>query len=105
MSNAMNPLPSLIRATAWDAGNRNMRAKGRKVWSNAVRIAAVREQERLIDSLFSRPGDADSRTKYVRFGYAEQMQRAGLLDLRTRDFHGTLDRHFDAYVESFAVAA
>lgn len=39
--------PALIRAAATDAGNRSMRAAGRKVWSAEDYDAACAEFERL----------------------------------------------------------
>lgn len=105
MSNSMNPLPSLIRASAWDAGNRSMAAAGRSVWSAEDRDAAGEEQESLIRACYVRDTDTDPRMAYVRFGYAEAMQKAGLLNLSTKNFHKVLDEAFDAYCASFEQAA
>lgn len=104
-SGKTNPLPSLIRASAWDAGNANMRAAGRKVWAYEDRIAAGDCQERLIRACFVRETDTDPRTAYVRFGYAEAMEKAGMLTITTKDFHGELDASYDAYCASFEAAA
>lgn len=104
-SGTMNPLPSLIRASAWDAGNANMRAEGRSIWAYEDRIAAGDCQERLIRACFVREDDTDPRAAHVRFGYAEAMEKAGMLTLATKDFHGVLDAAFDAYCASFEVAA
>lgn len=104
-SGTTNPLPSLIRASAWDAGNQSMRDAGRAVWSADDRDAAADCQERLIRACFARDTDTDERMAYVRFGYAEAMQKAGLLTLSTKNFHAVVDEHFDAYCASFEEAA
>lgn len=100
-----NPLPSLIRASAWDAGNQSMRAAGRTVWAEDDADAAAECQERLIRACYERATDADPREAYVRFGFAEAMQREGLLTLMTPKFHETLDAAYAAYLASFAEAA
>lgn len=100
-----NPLPSLIRASAWDAGNQSMRDAGRSVWSEDDYNASVDCQERLIRACYSRDADTDPRATYVRFGYAEAMQKAGLLTLSTKNFHKVLDEAFEAYCASFEEAA
>lgn len=99
-SGGMNPLPSLIRARAWDAGNAHMRAAGRSIWSRADYDAAGAEQERLLRACYDRATDTDPREAYCRFGYAEAMQKAGLLTLTTKHFHETLDASYAAYVAS-----
>lgn len=100
-TSAMNPLPSLIRASAWDAANARMRAAGRSKWTRGDYNEAGRTQERLLTACFSRPDDPDDKLKYIRFSYAEAMERSGLLTLYTKKFHETLDEHFAAYLASF----
>ena|SRR6185503_13455940 len=104
-SGTMNPLPSLIRASAWDAANARMRAADRTKWTRGDYNHGAREQERLLTACFSRPDDPDERLKYIRFSYAEAMQEAGLLTLYTKDFHGVLDAAFAEYLASFEKAA
>lgn len=99
-SGSTNPLPSLIRASAWDAGCESMRAAGRKVWSADDRDAAGDEQERLIRACFVRATDTDPREAYCRFGYAEAMEKAGMLTGYTKRFHEELDASYEAYVAS-----
>lgn len=72
----INPLPSLIRASAWDAGNFSMRDAGRSKWSRKDFNTAAATQERLIRACYSRPTDTDPRLCYIRFGIAEQWQQA-----------------------------
>lgn len=87
--NAMNPLPSLIRASAWDAGDRSMRAGGRKAWSRKDYNASVREQDRLIKSCYGRPDDSDERMAFIRFSVATEMQSHRMFDLQS-DFDAIL---------------
>ena len=104
-SGTTNPLPSLIRANAWDAGNASMRKAGRKVWSRKDFNAAGDEQERLIRACYVRATDTDPREAYCRFGYAEAMQKAGLLTVSTKRFHETLDEAYAAYIASLSQVA
>lgn len=84
MAARINPLPSLIRASAWDAGNTNMRDAGRKVWNAEDRDAAAQTQERLIRACYSRAWDNSiSKRCYIRFSMAEQAERDGTFDLKT----------------------
>ena len=101
----MNPLPSLIRASAWDAGNEHMRAAGRSIWNRADYNAAGEAQERLLRACYDRDTDTDPREAYCRFGYAEAMQTAGLLTLTTKDFHGVLDAAYAEYKAKFGQVA
>jgi len=80
-SNAMNPLPSLIRASAWDAGDRSMRAGNRKAWSRKDYNAAAREQDRLIKGCYGRPTDTDERMACIRFSVATELQHKRMFDL------------------------
>lgn len=77
MSRALNPLPSLIRASAFDAANAQMRKACRKAWSDADADPATETQERLIRSCYGRPGDNQPDMCYIRFGVAERLERAG----------------------------
>ena len=96
---AMNPLPSLIRASAHDAGSRSMRAAGRTKWNDDDWNAMVAEQDRLIAATYGRGPEA-----LCKFGFAEAMHQAAQLTLYTRDFWGTLNAAWDAYVVSFEVS-
>jgi hypothetical protein len=78
---AMNPLPSLIRASSWDAGDRSMRAAGRSVWSKSDYNAAAKTQNQLVRTCYGLPTDKGERIACVRFSIAQQMQEAGLFDL------------------------
>jgi hypothetical protein len=99
-TSSMNPLPSLIRASAWDAGNAHMAKAGRKIWSRADYSAAGDEQERLLRACYERAADTDPREAYCRFGYAEAMEKAGMLTVYTKRFHEVLDASYAAYVAS-----
>jgi hypothetical protein len=89
-SGAMTPLPSLIRASAWDAGNNSMRAAGRTKWSRKDFNAAAATQERLVHACYGRDTDTDPRRCYIRFAVAEQMQANGDLCLGD-DWPSTID--------------
>lgn len=81
-NNALNPLPSLIRASAWDAANMHMRASGRTKWCLEDYNEAARVQERLIRSCYGRPNDVDNPDiVYIRFQIAEQLECAGYFKL------------------------
>lgn len=75
--NIMIPLPSVIRASAWDAGNAHMHRAGRTKWAWDDFTAASAEHERLVAVSYARPND-QRHHRYVRFQIAEQMERAGL---------------------------
>lgn len=73
-----NPLPSLIRASAWDEGNRSMQRAGRKVWSRADYNVAARKQNELVIATHGRWFDREgSKLPFIRFQIAEQMERSG----------------------------
>lgn len=95
-SGKMNPLPSLLRASAQDAGNVSMRKAGRKVWSRADLEAAADELSNLIATCYG-----EGVVGSIRFGYAEAMQKAGLLTIATKDFFGTFNAAFADYEASF----
>jgi len=98
-NNAMNPLPSLLRASAWDAANMRMRAAGRSKWNREDYNEAARTQERLIRACYGRPGDANNpNAVYIRFQIAEQLERARQIDLQS-DFtkvHAYIDQVLEA---------
>jgi hypothetical protein len=81
--NGMNPLPSLLRASAWDAANMRMRAAGRSKWTRGDYNEAARTQERLIRACYGRKSDQDKNVVYIRFQIAEQLERSGHLHLRS----------------------
>lgn len=88
---AMNPLPSLLHASAQDAGDRSMRAAGRKAWSRKDYNVSVDAQNRLIKQCYGRPEDKDERLAFVRFGIARQMQDSRAFDLYS-DFGAVLQQ-------------
>ncbi len=82
----INPLPSLIRASAWDAAAQAARDAGRKAWSRTDYNRAVATQNRLVRACYGRKGDkSNSPWPFIRFSVAEQLQREG---------HFTLDSDF-----------
>lgn len=89
-----NPLPSLLRASAWDAGNARMRKAGRTVWTRGDYNEAARTQNRLVRACYARKGDPEgSPLPFVRFGVAEQMQREGAFTLTSKmsNVHAAID--------------
>lgn len=88
----MNPLPSLIRASAWDAGNLNMYNAGRTKWDWNDFTVASAEHERLLGLAYARPND-QRHDRYLRFQIAEQMERAGLFTQASAmaDIHRQID--------------
>lgn len=85
------PLPSLIRAAAWDAGNRSMMKAGRKVWNRADYNAAARFQNETIARCYG-----EGPTGFIKFGLAEAMQKVGLvtIGMKSKAFFKAID---DAY--------
>ena len=79
----VNPLPSLLRASAEDEANRAMRKAGRSAWSRSDYNVACEKQECLIRSCYGRDTDKDPNFCYIRFGVAEQLQRDGYIGLRS----------------------
>ena len=75
--NAMNPLPSLIKASAFDAANMRMMHEGRKQWNGDDWNAMCETQERLISACYGRPSDSDPHIKYLRFSVAAQLEKQG----------------------------
>lgn len=94
MAAALNPLPSLIRASAHDVGNLSMRKAGREVWCRKDYNEACRTQERLIRACYGRASDHNNpNIVYIRFSIAEAMQRQGLFNLASdvRKIHAQID--------------
>lgn len=87
------PLPSLILAAAWDAGNRSMSKAGRKVWSRADYNAAACFQNETIARCYG-----EGPTGFIKFGLAEAMQAAGLIHLgmKAKTFFKAIDDAFTA---------
>ena len=95
----MNPLPSLIRASAWDAANAQMRKACRKAWSEDDYNLACETQERLIRAAYGRPSDDNQPDLcYIRFQIAEQLERAGKFGLYddVTEISATIDAIMDA---------
>ncbi len=90
--NTMNPLPSFIRASAWDAGNASMTNGGRTNWDWTDFTVASAEHERLVGLSYARPND-ERHDRYIRFQIAEQMERAGLFTNTSSmtDIHRQID--------------
>lgn len=97
MTRTTNPLPSLIRASAWDAGNMQMRAENRQKWNEDDYNMAARTQERLIRGCYGSYRDIDDPNMcYIRFGIAEAMERAGQFHLKSK--MGAIHRAIDEAV-------
>lgn len=81
---ALIPLPSFVRASAQDAGNMQMRKANRTKWNEADYNLVCDTQERLIRSLYGRPGDHNNPDVcYLRFQIAEQMERQGKFNIKS----------------------
>jgi hypothetical protein len=90
---ALCPLPSLIRASAQDAGNANMRKGLRKAWNEDDRFVAADELDRLVRATYARLADHDSPEMcFYRFRIAEQLERAGRINLSS-DIAAAIDAH------------
>lgn len=91
---AMLPLPSLLRASAWDTGNDHMRQHGRKKWDEDDYNAAAGEQNRLVATCYG-----EGPMGCIKFAIATQLEKAGLLTigLSDADFFGLLE---DAYAHA-----
>jgi hypothetical protein len=87
------PLPSLIRAAAWDAGNRSMAKAGRKVWSRADYNAAALFQNETIARCYG-----DGPTGFIKFSLAEAMQNVGILHIgmKSKAFFKAIDAAYAA---------
>jgi hypothetical protein len=91
---AITPLPSLLRASAHDAANMAMRKAGRTAWSEDDYNVACETQERLIRACYGSPRDHNDPNRcYIRFGVAEQMERAGQINLSSdiNEIHRLID--------------
>lgn len=97
-TNGMNPLPSLLRASAWDAANQRMRDAGRSKWTRGDYNEAARTQERLIRACYGYASDQDKNIVYIRFQIAESLQRSGHFHLKS-DFNEVL-----AYIDQSIAA-
>lgn len=96
---AVNPLPSLLRASAWDAGNSRMRKAGRSAWSLGDRNEAARTHNRLVRSCYGKAADPKgSPLAFIRFGIAEALQRDGRFTLTSKmaDIHRMIDEAMEA---------
>lgn len=81
-SGAINPLPSLLHASATDAGNARMRAAGRKAWSRGDYNECARTIHRLIDACYARPWDLPGdEWRYIRVNVARELEKRGLFTL------------------------
>lgn len=87
------PLPSLIRAAAWDIGNRSMSKAGRTVWNRADYNAAARFQNETIAKCYG-----DGPAGFIKFGIAEAMERVGALHLgmKAKSFFAVVDAAYAA---------
>jgi hypothetical protein len=102
-SNAVNPLPSLIRASAWDAADQRMRKAGRKVWSRADYNAAAAMQERLTLACYGRKWDRPgSNLPFLRFQIAEQYERNGEFNIKS-DFAAVSEAIDASLVANFGI--
>lgn len=88
MATAMNPLPSLIRASSMDAGNFSMRDGGRSKWSDDDYNAACETFNRLVASCYGEGPDG-----CIKFAVAEHLERAGKLRLtmKHKEFFATVE--------------
>lgn len=68
------PLPSLIRASAWDAGNSSMRAGGRTKWSRKDWNVSASTLERLVTAAYG-----EGPVGCIKFQLAEQLEKARIL--------------------------
>lgn len=71
------PLPSLLRASAHDAGCARMRKDGRTKWNRDDYDAAADALDRLVAGCYG-PGDEGR----YRFQIAGELERAGVLSIR-----------------------
>ena len=84
MKNALNPLPSLICASAMDAAHAQMRAAGRSKWNRADFNKAAEVQEGLTRACYGyEDDDPASPLCYIRFGIARSLEAAGRFHLRS----------------------
>jgi hypothetical protein len=90
----INPLPSLIRASAQDAATAAMRKAGRSSWSRDDFNVAAETQERLIRQCYGVVGENDPNMCFIRFSYAETMERRGEFHLKSKlgDIHDAINK-------------
>ena len=74
---AINPLPSLLRASALDAADAQMRKAGRKQWNDDDADLAADTLNRLVEACYRRKADKNRSLARARFYAAEQLERAG----------------------------
>jgi len=94
----MNPLPSFIRASAWDAANMAMRKAGRSKWSKTDYNHACSTQERLVKNLYGKPSDHNQpELCYIRFQIADQLERAGQFSHKSKlpEVYATIEAILD----------
>ena len=99
MANAANPLPSFLRASAWDAGNARMRKAGRAAWTRGDFNEAARTHNRLVRACYGKPGDPDgSPLPFIRFQIAEELQQRGQFTLASKmpEVHRLIDQAMEA---------
>jgi hypothetical protein len=96
--NAINPLPSLIQASAFDAANMRMVHDGRKQWNDDDWNAMCETQERLVTQLYGRETDSDPNIKYVRFSTAAQLEKQGDFTLHSTPAE---IKHISAWIDEY----
>lgn len=81
MQNLLSPLPSLIRATAQEACDSQMKRFSRRHPNEDDKALILDTQDRLIRALFANASDGPgSKLCYLRFAMAERFERAGMID-------------------------
>jgi hypothetical protein len=99
MSATVTPLPSLLRASAWDAGNARMRKAGRSKWTRGDFNEAARTHNRLVRACYGKPEDPDgSPLPFIRFQIAETMQKRGMFNISSKmpAIHRQIDEAMEA---------
>ena len=88
MSTGINPLPSLLRASAQDAGNRRMRSQCRHKWDEGDWNKAAATFNRLRSACYG-----DGPEGCIKFQIAEELQKAGhlTLDMKGADLFALVD--------------
>jgi hypothetical protein len=77
-ANALNPLPSFLRASAQDAANMQMRKAGRKAWNEDDYNLAADTLDRLVRSCYGKPSDHNQPDYcFIRFQHAETLEKQG----------------------------
>lgn len=99
--NTINPLPSLIRASAIDAADMQMRKACRQAWNEGDAAIAADTLDRLVRTCYGRLCDHNQPDMcFIRFTLAEQMERRGEFSLFSDIFtiNAAIDRLLDAPV-------